>query len=88
MDPGEASVIHNAFRHHVSLVAIDEKAGRRVARLHGLSVTGSLGILIRAKKEGLVDDLEHCIQHMTDRGIWISDALVTQALEISRERGA
>lgn len=80
LDPGEASVIQNARNAGISLVAIDERVGRRVARLHGLSVTGSLGILIRARKEGHLDHLGSCIKRMRTKGIWIADHLVNQAL--------
>ena len=45
LDLGEASVTHTALERKIGTVEIDEKAGRRVARLHGLKVTGSIGIL-------------------------------------------
>lgn len=80
LDLGEASVIHTALERNIGTVAIDEKAGRRVARLHGLKVTGSLGILIRAKNEGLISSLTHCIREMKTNGIWISDELARQAI--------
>ncbi len=48
LDMGEASVIASATQNQIGLVAIDEKAGRRLARIHGLLVTGSLGILLKA----------------------------------------
>ena len=46
LDIGEAAVIHTALTEDIATVAIDELKGRRVARLHGLQVTGSLGILL------------------------------------------
>lgn len=80
LDLGEASVIHAAICHDIPTVAIDEKAGRRIARLNGLKVTGSLGILIKAKKQGLIDNLSNCISRMRFQGIWISEILVQQVL--------
>ena len=80
IDPGEAWVIQSALQRNVSTVAIDEKAGRRVARLHGLKVTGSLGILIRARKEGVIGNLEDAILRMRSRGVWLTDELTRQAL--------
>ncbi len=50
LDLGEASVIQSALQTKVPLVAIDEKLGRRIARLNGLKVTGSLGILLKRRK--------------------------------------
>jgi predicted nucleic acid-binding protein len=80
LDLGEASVIHTALARGIPTVAIDEKAGRRIARLHGLKVTGSLGILIKAKEQHLIDNLTDCIARMRDHGIWISPSLIQQAL--------
>jgi predicted nucleic acid-binding protein len=80
LDPGEASVIQTALDRRIATVAIDEKTGRRVARLHGLKVTGSLGILVRAKKEGLISDLDQCIRRMRSEGIWLATDLTRKAL--------
>lgn len=80
LDPGEASVIQNALEHQVPTVAIDEKVGRRIARLHDLKVTGSLGILVRAVRQELLPDLAVCFKEMEHKGIWISESLKRQAL--------
>jgi predicted nucleic acid-binding protein len=85
LDTGEASVIHTALELGISCVAIDEKAGRRVARLHDLHVTGSLGILIRARKEGMIPNLADCVSAMRKHGIWLSQGLLEQALHAVRE---
>jgi len=77
---GEASVIHTALERKIGTVAIDEKTGRRVARLHGLKVTGSIGILVKAKQQGQVASLADCLRQMRNKGIWISEGLVRQAL--------
>lgn len=86
LDQGEASVIHTALVQGISTVAIDEKSGRRVARLHGLNVTGSLGILIRARKEGAITSLSDSVRRMRAHGIWLSNELIHQALDEVGER--
>ena len=85
LDLGEASVIQTALNQNLTTVAIDETAGRAVARLHGLQVTGSLGILLRAKTEGHITSLSHCIQKMRYHGIWISNALEKHVLTNANE---
>ena len=45
-------IIQLALNQNIQTVVIDEVAGRRIARLNGLSVTGSIGILLRAQREG------------------------------------
>jgi len=52
LDRGEASVIQTALQEGINLVCIDEVAGRRIARLSKLSITGSIGILLKAKSVG------------------------------------
>ena len=85
LDLGESSVIANALTHAIDTVAIDEKAGRRLARIHGLKVTGSLGILLKARRHSLIPSIGDCIGHMRDRGIWISADLITEALRRANE---
>jgi predicted nucleic acid-binding protein len=85
LDLGEAAVIQLALAEHIPLVGIDELAGRRLARLCGLEVTGSLGILLKARKLGLVPPLRDCLANMSAAGIWLSPALKTEALRLAEE---
>jgi len=78
-------VIQTAIQRNLATVAIDEKAGRAIARLHGLKVTGSLGILLKAKNEGHIASLSQCIQKMHSHGIWISDSLANRVLVAAGE---
>lgn len=80
LDKGEASVIQLALDEDIQTVVIDEAAGRRIARLNGLTVTGSIGILLRAKSEGHPFSMEEAIDRMKARGIWLSDRVITFAL--------
>lgn len=54
LDSGEAAVIQLAIETKCKTVCLDESKGRRVAKEMGLSVTGSLGILGKAKALGLI----------------------------------
>ena len=81
LDRGEAAVIQAAINHQVSTVVIDESLGRRMARLHQLNVTGSLGILVKAAKAGLITDVEACFVRMHEKDVWISAALKDQVRE-------
>ena len=80
LDVGEASVIQLALNQNIQTVVIDEVAGRRIARLNGLSVTGSIGILLRAKREGYQFSMQEAIDRMKARGIWLSDRVIAFAL--------
>ncbi len=82
LDLGEASVIQTALNEAIDTVCIDEAAGRRIARLNSLKLTGSLGIIISAINDGENLDLEKAIEKMRNNGIWISDKLKERALSL------
>jgi predicted nucleic acid-binding protein len=85
LDQGEAAVIQLALNQKVETVCIDEAVGRRMARLSGLSLTGSVGILLRARREGYSFSMQNAIQRMTDKGIWLSQRVVNFALNQANE---
>ncbi len=80
LDQGEAAVIQIALTKGIRTVCIDESMGRRVARLHGLSVTGTIGVLLKAKKYGYPFSMREAIQKMRSSGIWLSKSVVDFAL--------
>ncbi|HYE62469.1 MAG TPA: DUF3368 domain-containing protein [Phycisphaerales bacterium] len=54
VDKGEAEAIALALELNVTTILMDEVDGRAVARRLGLSPTGVLGMLVRAKRERLI----------------------------------
>jgi predicted nucleic acid-binding protein len=80
LDSGEASVIQTALNLSLPLVCIDEVVGRRTARLCGLNLTGSLGIMLKARQMGFPLDMPQAIHKMQSHGIWLSPALVESVL--------
>ena len=84
LDRGEASVIQTALGEGIPLVCIDETVGRRVARLSGLALTGTVGILVKAKQEGYPISIAQALDRMRENGLWLSDRVVHFALEHDR----
>jgi predicted nucleic acid-binding protein len=80
LDKGEAAVIQTAMNLQLPLVCIDETAGRRIARLCGLRLTGSIGILLKARNQGFAVDIPQALDRMRRQGIWLSDQVVQFAL--------
>ncbi|MFO8110111.1 MAG: DUF3368 domain-containing protein [Thermoplasmata archaeon] len=76
LDEGESEAILLAKEMDADLLLIDDLAGRRTARTHGIDVIGTLGILDRAAKEGKVEDLMAIIVTLREKGFWIDDELV------------
>ena len=64
---------------------LDEALGRYHAKHAGLKVTGTIGILIKAKNQGLIAELKPLIFELRDKGVWLSDSLIERILEITNE---
>ena len=85
LDLGEASVIQLALDENIHTVCIDESMGRRIARLNGLKLTGSIGVLIRAKQDGFDFSMREAINRMQSQGIYLSQRVVDFALKQANE---
>ena len=81
LDAGEAAVIHLAMDEGIGQVCIDELKGRRMALAVGLKVTGALGLLGKAKREGLISELRPYIERALQTGIRYNPDLVRRFLE-------
>ena len=81
VDSGEAEAIALAAELKAAIVIIDEQEGRALARQVGLSVTGTLGILLRAKRSGRLQVIRPEIQALRDRArFFLSSALEAEVL--------
>ncbi|MCU4972610.1 DUF3368 domain-containing protein [Halobacteria archaeon AArc-m2/3/4] len=80
LDAGEAAAIALALERDADLVLINERDGRTVARRHDLTITGVVGILLRAARDETVD-IETAMSELRDAGFWIGDDLYRRAIE-------
>jgi predicted nucleic acid-binding protein len=58
IDEGEREAISIAISLEADAILIDEKAAREVARQNGLTVTGTLGVIIDGHRRGLFNGIE------------------------------
>jgi len=84
LDLGETAAICCAIERDADLVLLDERDGRRVARRHELTITGVVGVLLRAANAGTVE-LEQELDALRGAGFWISDSLYSDILERAGE---
>ncbi len=66
LDRGEAEAIVLALETKSELLVIDELKGRIVAREYGLRIIGILGVLINAKKRGLIPNVKTYMDQLID----------------------
>lgn len=87
LDSGEKEAIALAISRN-ALLLMDEEQGRCVARQNGLSVHGSLWVLIKSYRDGLISEeqLRFYFRQISERrDIWISPSLCVKLL--NRELG-
>jgi predicted nucleic acid-binding protein len=70
---------------NADLVIIDEKLGRYHAKHANLKVTGTLGILLKAKKQGKIKSVKKLLDELKDKGIWLNDKLVERVIKLANE---
>lgn len=86
LGPGEQSVLAYAHLHQIQLVGLDDQQARKLAQRLGLSVTGTLGVLLKAKQAGLIPAVRPLLQMLQHEGFYISDALLRFALVRASEQ--
>lgn len=81
LDLGEATSISLASENDNSLLIIDEVKGRKIARMMGVRITGTLGVLVTAKRKGYIKEVKPFISEIQQTNFRISDKLISRVLE-------
>lgn len=61
-------------------VVLDDRAGRRCATAHGVSVIGTLGVVLRSKQHGVIDEVKPWTTKLMSAGMFIDQGLLDQVL--------
>jgi len=86
LDLGEASAIALALEMDDVLLILDDIKGRKEAERLGFKITGTLGILFKAKKLGYITELKPYIEKLKDVGFRISPKIEEEILRKSDEK--
>ncbi len=86
LDRGEAEVIALALQAGARLVILDDRLGRRHASRLGLNITGTFGVLLAAKKLGLLAEIAPLLDRLGENRIYSSPKLRNLVLEKAGER--
>jgi len=85
LDIGEASALALALEQKDCLVIIDDLKARNFAAKLGLSITGTLGVLIDAKLSGHINSVKPLLHKIKSTNFRISPELEKQILEKADE---
>jgi predicted nucleic acid-binding protein len=85
LDRGEAEVLALAQELNADLVIIDERLARLHAKRLGLTITGTMGVLLKAKQLGHVQAVVPLIGRLRQGGIYLSDMVFTEVLTLADE---
>lgn len=76
LDKGEKATLQAALANHADLVLMDEKIGRNMAEYLGFKVSGTLGVLLKARKAGLIASFRGAAEFMRTQGVFYNQALI------------
>ena len=83
---GESEALALGLELQADLILIDELAGRSAALENGLRPLGTLGVLLEAKSNGLVQEVRPFLQRLrAELNFFISNALHQQIVELAGE---
>lgn len=85
LDLGEASAIALALEHPESLLIIDEKKGRKIAKAMGIAITGTLGVIVKAKEKRILDKVKPILDELESANFRISNSLKATVLKQTGE---
>ena len=86
LDEGEAEAITLALEESADLILLDDYEARKIARNYRLNITGTIGVLIRARYSGEIDNLKEELEKLKETGFWLSEDLYTKILREEREQ--
>jgi predicted nucleic acid-binding protein len=87
LDAGEKAALALA-RQLRQPVLMDERLGRQVAALHKIPVIGSAGVLLAAKRRGLIPAVQPILAQWQTHGYFLAPSLLTAVLTRAGESSA
>ncbi len=84
VDEGEAEAIALA-REKGALLILDDRKARQWARRLGVRLVGTAGILVKAKRQGIVKAVKPLLEAMQQKGFHLSPDLIAEILRLTGE---
>ena len=64
---------------------MDEKIGRKIAEEQGLKISRTIGILLKAKEEGIISEVKPLIYELIKKGNYYKKSFLETVLKIAKE---
>jgi predicted nucleic acid-binding protein len=85
IDRGEASAIALALEISAELIILDDYKARLAAEKLHLEITGTIGIIIKAKENGVIESIKPALKKLQTTNFRISENLIQEALRVAGE---
>lgn len=83
---GESAVLTFALERPLYRAMLDDRAARRCARTLGITLLGTGGMLVLAKRRGLLQSISEGLEKLQQAGLWLSPEIITLLLKEAGER--
>jgi predicted nucleic acid-binding protein len=78
--PGESAVLALAYGYPEREAIIDDLAGRKCAAFHGIPVRGTLGLVLTAKRRGIIPKARPVLEILIREGLYLSSHVLDEAM--------
>ena len=78
--PGETAVISLARADSGLRAVVDDDYARRCARVMGVKTLGTCGVILLAKRRGIIPCVKPALDALRTAGLWLSDSLIRTIL--------
>lgn len=85
VDPGEASAIALAAEFEDALLLLDDLKARKLAKQLNFKVTGTLGVIHKAKQLSIIDKVRPFIEKLMRTDFRISENIIEEILKLNNE---
>lgn len=82
---GELAAMALALENPDHIVLLDDQLARRTAKAAGLSVWGTLRVILEAKTQGLITSIGPLLNQLESAGMWLSDDIRQRILTLADE---
>lgn len=84
---GEAEAICLYLEQKADLFLMDDKDGRKCAELNKIQLTGTIGLLLMAKRKNLIESVRRPLEDLrTNHCFWVSEAMIHRAMQLANEK--